>query len=118
MVSRSPGLLGAAPTMPLLANPALSAALLQLLLQNQAQVQQVTVTPILLVCVPPSPFHSFLPFFLFLQFFIGAIFFLILSYQQAFLGNHLLWAQVLHNKENRLLPCVSEHGVGLIVLRW
>ncbi|KAJ4920197.1 hypothetical protein JOQ06_014272 [Pogonophryne albipinna] len=34
------GLLGAAPTMPLLANPALSAALLQLLLQNQAKVQQ------------------------------------------------------------------------------
>ncbi|XP_070704411.1 ribonucleoprotein PTB-binding 1 [Pempheris klunzingeri] len=31
------GLLGAAPTMPLLANPALSAALLQLLLQNQAK---------------------------------------------------------------------------------
>ncbi|KAM6956879.1 ribonucleoprotein PTB-binding 1 [Aplochiton taeniatus] len=37
---RKQGLLGAAPTMPLLANPALSAALLQLLLQNQAQVQQ------------------------------------------------------------------------------
>uniref|UniRef100_A0A8C7TWZ0 Ribonucleoprotein PTB-binding 1 n=1 Tax=Oncorhynchus mykiss TaxID=8022 RepID=A0A8C7TWZ0_ONCMY len=34
---RKQGLLGAAPTMPLLANPALSAALLQLLLQNQAQ---------------------------------------------------------------------------------
>ncbi|XP_040014960.1 ribonucleoprotein PTB-binding 1 isoform X3 [Xiphias gladius] len=34
------GLLGAAPTMPLLANPALSAALLQLLLQNQAKAQQ------------------------------------------------------------------------------
>ncbi|XP_076000412.1 ribonucleoprotein PTB-binding 1 [Genypterus blacodes] len=34
------GLLGAAPAMPLLANPALSAALLQLLLQNQAQAQQ------------------------------------------------------------------------------
>ncbi|XP_041833227.1 ribonucleoprotein PTB-binding 1 isoform X2 [Melanotaenia boesemani] len=34
------GLLGAAPAMPLLANPALSAALLQLLLQNQAKVQQ------------------------------------------------------------------------------
>ncbi|XP_031168672.1 ribonucleoprotein PTB-binding 1 isoform X2 [Sander lucioperca] len=58
------GLLGAAPTMPLLANPALSAALLQLLLQNQAKAQQ-----------------------------------------QAFLGNHLLWAQVLHNKENPLVPC-------------
>ncbi|XP_024289709.2 ribonucleoprotein PTB-binding 1 isoform X1 [Oncorhynchus tshawytscha] len=37
---RKQGLLGAAPTIPLLANPALSAALLQLLLQNQAQVQQ------------------------------------------------------------------------------
>ncbi|XP_041942437.1 ribonucleoprotein PTB-binding 1 isoform X3 [Alosa sapidissima] len=37
---RKQGLLGAAPTMPLLGNPALSAALLQLLLQNQAQVQQ------------------------------------------------------------------------------
>lgn len=35
------GLLGAAPTMPLLANPALSAALLQLLIQNQAKAQQV-----------------------------------------------------------------------------
>lgn len=31
------GLLGAAPAMPLLGNPALSAALLQLLLQNQVQ---------------------------------------------------------------------------------
>ncbi|XP_077940137.1 ribonucleoprotein PTB-binding 1 isoform X3 [Gasterosteus aculeatus] len=60
------GLLGAAPTMPLLANPALSAALLQLLLQNQAKAQQ-----------------------------------------QAFLGNHLLWAQVLHNKENPLVPCAG-----------
>uniref|UniRef100_A0A667XXW5 Ribonucleoprotein PTB-binding 1 n=1 Tax=Myripristis murdjan TaxID=586833 RepID=A0A667XXW5_9TELE len=37
---RKQGLLGAAPTIPLLANPALSAALLQLLLQNQAQAQQ------------------------------------------------------------------------------
>ncbi|XP_075894742.1 ribonucleoprotein PTB-binding 1 isoform X1 [Nelusetta ayraudi] len=34
------GLLGAAPTLPLLANPALSAALLQMLLQNQAKAQQ------------------------------------------------------------------------------
>ncbi|XP_034045558.1 ribonucleoprotein PTB-binding 1 isoform X2 [Thalassophryne amazonica] len=34
------GLLGAAPTMPLLTNPALSATLLQLLLQNQQQAQQ------------------------------------------------------------------------------
>ncbi|KAJ7992514.1 hypothetical protein DPEC_G00279460 [Dallia pectoralis] len=37
---RKQGLLGAAPPMPLLGNPALSAALLQLLLQNQAHVQQ------------------------------------------------------------------------------
>uniref|UniRef100_UPI0037E90DC0 ribonucleoprotein PTB-binding 1 isoform X2 n=1 Tax=Semicossyphus pulcher TaxID=241346 RepID=UPI0037E90DC0 len=63
------GLLGAAPTMPLLANPALSAALLQLLLQNQAKAQQ-----------------------------------------QAFLGNHLLWAQVLHNKENPFVPCAGLIG--------
>lgn len=34
------GILGAAPTVPLLTNPALSAALLQLLLQNQAKAQQ------------------------------------------------------------------------------
>ncbi|XP_057672950.1 ribonucleoprotein PTB-binding 1 [Corythoichthys intestinalis] len=34
------GLLGAAPAMPLLANPALPAVLLQLLLQNQAKAQQ------------------------------------------------------------------------------
>ncbi|XP_070837641.1 ribonucleoprotein PTB-binding 1 isoform X2 [Chaetodon trifascialis] len=63
------GLLGAAPTMPLLANPALSAAILQMLLQNQAKAQQ-----------------------------------------QAFLGNHLLWAQVLHNKENPLVPCAGLIG--------
>lgn len=43
-----PGLLGAAPTIPLLANPALSAALFQMLLQNQAKAQQV-----------PLPFHPF-----------------------------------------------------------
>lgn len=36
------GLLGAAPTMPLLANPALSVALLQMLLQNQAKAQQAS----------------------------------------------------------------------------
>ncbi|XP_045066728.1 ribonucleoprotein PTB-binding 1-like isoform X1 [Coregonus clupeaformis] len=70
---RKQGLLGASPTMPLLANPALSAALLQLLLQNQAQVQQ-----------------------------------------QVFLGNHLLWAQVLHNKENGLLPCAGLMGDNLL----
>ncbi|CAL9693126.1 unnamed protein product [Knipowitschia caucasica] len=34
------GILGAAPTLPLLTNPALSVALLQLLLQNQAKAQQ------------------------------------------------------------------------------
>lgn len=39
--SSCPGLLGAAPAIPLLANPALSAALLQILLQNQAKAQQV-----------------------------------------------------------------------------
>ncbi|XP_061081220.1 ribonucleoprotein PTB-binding 1 isoform X2 [Conger conger] len=37
---RKQGILGAAAALPLLANPALSAALLQLLLQNQAQMQQ------------------------------------------------------------------------------
>uniref|UniRef100_A0A3B4Z1R7 Ribonucleoprotein PTB-binding 1 n=1 Tax=Stegastes partitus TaxID=144197 RepID=A0A3B4Z1R7_9TELE len=67
------GLLGAAPAMPLLANPALSAALLQLLLQNQAKP----------VFEPSS---------------------------QAFLGNPLLWAQVLHNKENPLVPCAGLIG--------
>ncbi|XP_048848090.1 ribonucleoprotein PTB-binding 1 isoform X2 [Brienomyrus brachyistius] len=36
----SQGFLGPAPAVPLLANPALSAALLQMLLQNQAQIQQ------------------------------------------------------------------------------
>lgn len=41
MTLLSAGLLGAAPALPLLANPALSAAFLQLLLQNQAQMQQV-----------------------------------------------------------------------------
>lgn len=41
MFNSCPGLLGAAPAIPLLANPALSAALLQILLQNQAKVQQV-----------------------------------------------------------------------------
>lgn len=39
-----PGILGAAPALPLLANPSLSAALLQVLLQNQAKAQQV-LTP-------------------------------------------------------------------------
>ncbi|XP_037834607.1 ribonucleoprotein PTB-binding 1 isoform X2 [Kryptolebias marmoratus] len=58
-----------APPMPLLANPALSAALLQVLLQNQAKAQQ-----------------------------------------QAFLGNQLLWAQVLHSKENPLFPCAGLIG--------
>ncbi|XP_066563968.1 ribonucleoprotein PTB-binding 1 isoform X2 [Amia ocellicauda] len=40
---RKHGLLGAAPSMPLLANPALTAALLQLVLQNQAQLQQTGI---------------------------------------------------------------------------
>ncbi|XP_068584180.1 ribonucleoprotein PTB-binding 1 isoform X6 [Cebidichthys violaceus] len=64
------GLLGAAPTMPLLANPALSAALLQLLLQNQAKAQQ-----------------------------------------QAFLGNHLLWAQAGLIGDN---PLAVQQGVHLL----
>ena len=50
MFSLCAGLLGAAPTVPLLANPALSAALLQMLLQNQAKAQQV-----------PPPFLPFFP---------------------------------------------------------
>uniref|UniRef100_A0A8C8ISU3 RRM domain-containing protein n=1 Tax=Oncorhynchus tshawytscha TaxID=74940 RepID=A0A8C8ISU3_ONCTS len=52
---RKQGLLGAAPTIPLLANPALSAALLQLLLQNQAQVQQVPCIPYPAYSPPLSP---------------------------------------------------------------
>ncbi|XP_060882926.1 ribonucleoprotein PTB-binding 1 isoform X2 [Labrus mixtus] len=67
------GLLGAAPTMPLLANPALSAALLQLLLQNQAKAQQ-----------------------------------------QAFLGNHLLWAQAGLIGENPLAALPVQQGVHLL----
>lgn len=47
------GLLGAAPTLPLLANPALSAALLQMLLQNQAKAQQVTLSHQAAVTLPP-----------------------------------------------------------------
>lgn len=91
-----PGLLGAAPAIPLLANPALSAALLQILLQNQAKVQQVLQTywnfsaeHILMSVV----FHSLC--------LIRQIFFFLLVFsvdiQQAFLGNHLLWAQVLYS---------------------
>ncbi|XP_051243809.1 ribonucleoprotein PTB-binding 1 isoform X3 [Dicentrarchus labrax] len=67
------GLLGAAPTMPLLANPALSAALLQMLLQNQAKAQQ-----------------------------------------QAFLGNHLLWAQAGLIGENPLAALPVQQGVHLL----
>ena len=37
-----PGILGAAPSVPLVTNPALSTALLQLALQNQTQAQQVS----------------------------------------------------------------------------
>lgn len=60
MFSLCAGLLGAAPTVPLLANPALSAALLQMLLQNQAKAQQVQ-TPFLpfslaRASLPPSLF--------------------------------------------------------------
>ncbi|MGH0143961.1 UNVERIFIED_CONTAM: hypothetical protein FKN15_023555 [Acipenser sinensis] len=40
---RKHGILGAAPTVPFLGNPALSGALLQLLLQNQNQLQQTPV---------------------------------------------------------------------------
>lgn len=61
MFSLCAGLLGAAPTVPLLANPALSAALLQMLLQNQAKAQQVQ-TPFL----PFSLAHASLPPSLFL----------------------------------------------------
>ncbi|XP_019731360.1 ribonucleoprotein PTB-binding 1 isoform X2 [Hippocampus comes] len=43
--SHKQGLLGAAPSMPLLANPALPAMLLQLLLQNQAKAQQAGLLP-------------------------------------------------------------------------
>ncbi|KAM3864303.1 ribonucleoprotein PTB-binding 1 [Diretmus argenteus] len=68
---RKQGLLGAAPTLPLLANPALSAALLQLLLQNQAQ-------------------------------------------QQAFLGNHLLWAQAGLIGDNPLAALPLQQGVHLL----
>ncbi|XP_061567124.1 ribonucleoprotein PTB-binding 1 isoform X1 [Cololabis saira] len=67
------GLLGAAPAMPLLANPALSAALFQLLLQNQAKAQQ-----------------------------------------QAFLGNHLLWAQAGLIGENPLAALPVQQGVHLL----
>ncbi|ROL49501.1 Ribonucleoprotein PTB-binding 1 [Anabarilius grahami] len=71
------GLLGAAPAVPLLANPALSAALMQLMLQNQVQ-------------------------------------------QQALLGNPLLWAHILHNKEYSLLPCaglLSENPLAALPLQ-
>ncbi|XP_017161552.1 ribonucleoprotein PTB-binding 1 isoform X2 [Poecilia reticulata] len=67
------GLLGVAPTIPLLPNPALSAALLQLLLQNQAKVQQ-----------------------------------------QAFLGNHLLWAQAGLIGDNPLAALPVQQGVHLL----
>ncbi|XP_014876342.1 ribonucleoprotein PTB-binding 1 isoform X2 [Poecilia latipinna] len=67
------GLLGAAPAIPLLPNPALSAALLQLLLQNQAKAQQ-----------------------------------------QAFLGNHLLWAQAGLIGDNPLAALPVQQGVHLL----
>uniref|UniRef100_A0A8C1B3D7 Ribonucleoprotein PTB-binding 1 n=1 Tax=Cyprinus carpio carpio TaxID=630221 RepID=A0A8C1B3D7_CYPCA len=77
LLQHKQGLLGAAPTVPLLANPALSAALMQLLLQNQVQ-------------------------------------------QQALLGNPLLWAHILHNKEYSLLPCaglLSENPLAALPLQ-
>lgn len=67
------GLLGAAPTLPLLANPALSAALLQMLLQNQAKAQQVTLPICSLLfwfldcCSYPTLAFLFLSFFFFLN---------------------------------------------------
>ncbi|KAM4716633.1 ribonucleoprotein PTB-binding 1 isoform 2-T2 [Anableps anableps] len=67
------GLLGAAPAIPLFPNPALSAALLQLLLQNQAKAQQ-----------------------------------------QAFLGNHLLWAQAGLIGDNPLAALPVQQGVHLL----
>ena len=62
MSSWCAGLLGAAPTMPLLANPALSAALLQLLLQNQAKAQQVLLlSPRRASLLPVARFDSSSP---------------------------------------------------------
>lgn len=88
-----PGLLGAAPAIPLLANPALSAALLQILLQNQAKVQQVlrpywrfSAEHLLTSSSVSSAAHFFPPLLVFS-----------VALQQAFLGNHLLWAQVLYS---------------------
>lgn len=40
------GILGAAPSLPLVTSPALSTALLQLALQNQTQAQQVLGNPL------------------------------------------------------------------------
>lgn len=70
-----PGLLGAAPTLPLLANPALSAALLQMLLQNQAKAQQVALPT---RSLPPCCFGSLIlaPFPLLYSFFFPSYFLL------------------------------------------
>lgn len=59
------GLLGAAPAMPLLTNPALSAALLQVLLQNQAKAQQVPTPfrPLPSTCFLPAVTSSWFFFF-------------------------------------------------------
>lgn len=95
--------------MPLLANPALSAALLQLLLQNQAKAQQVHLP---LCPLPPEWASSAAPSTPSCSYILShPPSALSLYHQQAFLGNHLLWAQVLHNKENPLAPCVSDDGV-------
>uniref|UniRef100_A0A8C9V909 Uncharacterized protein n=1 Tax=Scleropages formosus TaxID=113540 RepID=A0A8C9V909_SCLFO len=101
--SVSTGLLGPTPAVPLLANPALSAALLQVLLQSQAHIQQV----------PPVGPH--------LQ-----AFFLVLSAllpphaspllcQHALLWNPLLWAQGLHSRENQQSTVVSGFCVDSLV---
>ncbi|XP_051573253.1 ribonucleoprotein PTB-binding 1-like isoform X2 [Myxocyprinus asiaticus] len=55
------GLLGAAPAVPLLANPALSAALMQLLLQNQVQQQALLGNPLLWAQVLHSKEYNLLP---------------------------------------------------------
>uniref|UniRef100_A0A8C3T8P1 Ribonucleoprotein PTB-binding 1 n=1 Tax=Chelydra serpentina TaxID=8475 RepID=A0A8C3T8P1_CHESE len=60
------GILGAPPSMPLMTNPALSAALLQLALQNQTQAQQVSLLgePPKDFKIPLNPYlnlHSLLP---------------------------------------------------------
>ncbi|KAA0705416.1 Ribonucleoprotein PTB-binding 1 [Triplophysa tibetana] len=55
------GLLGAAPSVPLLGNPALSAALMQILLQNQVQQQVLLGNPLLLAQLLHSIEFSLFP---------------------------------------------------------